>query len=311
MDLDPRKPFTIEAGRAAGLSRRQFGSADYPRVAHGLYVAAGVRTDALLRARPLLGRLTGDPHLSHQTAAELHGLWVPKSALLHVCRDAARKRLRPADIASHQCPCHGDGREPGDIQELAGVPVSSPLKCFRELADVLELVDLVILGDSLVRRSRCAPKDLVEAAAAGSGRGIRLARRAAGLVRAGVDSPMETRARMLRVLSGLPELETDLRFYDGQGQLVRRLDAGDRATLTAVEYDGRHHVQREEQWEADLLRRDEFEDQEWRIVTLVSKDIYTTPGRTVDRLARIFRRRGLTVGPRSHEWRRHFHGRET
>src|SRR5690606_22198504 len=104
-----------------------------------------------------------------------------------------------------------------------------------------------------------------------TGRGIRVARRAAGLVRAGVDSPMETRSRMLRVLSGLPELQTDLRFYWPNGDLRRRLDAGDRETRTAIEYDGRHHVERVAQWESDVLRREEFEDEEWRIMTLVSR----------------------------------------
>lgn len=120
---------------------------------------------------------------------------------------------------------------------------------------------------------------------------------------------METRARLLRVLSGFPELETDVRFYDEQGALQRRLDAGDCAPRTAVEYDGRHHIEREEQWEADLGRREEFEDQEWRILTLVSKDIYSTPGQTVERMTRIFRSRGIAVGRPSDEWRRHFPGR--
>ena len=37
------------------------------------------------------------------------------------------------------------------------------------------------------------------------GRGCRLARRAASLAREGVDSPQETRLRLLLVLAGLPE----------------------------------------------------------------------------------------------------------
>lgn len=296
-------PFTYRQARDRGLTRGRLLSDDYVQLLHGVYVRADVKVDGYVAARAILLVAQPGAFLSHHSAARLWGGVVPDHSLAHVSIPAGRGRSTRRDVV-----VHSSSRVP---TRFRGQPVTTAVDTFLDLAAYLELVDLVILGDSLVRRSRCAPKDLVEAAAAGSGRGIRLARRAAGLVRAGVDSPMETRSRMLRVLSGLPELETDLRFYDGQGQLVRRLDAGDRATLTAVEYDGRHHVQREEQWEADLLRRDEFEDQEWRIVTLVSKDIYTTPGRTVDRLARIFRRRGLTVGPRSHEWRRHFHGRET
>ena len=94
----------------------------------------------------------------------------------------------------------------------------------------------------------------------------------------------------------------------GDGNLRRRLDAGDRETRTAVEYDGRHHVAREEQWEADIGRREELEDDEWRIVTLTSKDIYKSPEETVERLRRIFRKRGMSVGPAKDEWRRYFPG---
>lgn len=120
---------------------------------------------------------------------------------------------------------------------------------------------------------------------------------------------MESRSRMLRVLSGLPELETDIRLYGPGGDLRRRLDAGDRASRTAVEYDGRHHVERVAQWESDVLRREEFEDEEWRIMTLVGRDIFATPGRTVERMARLFASRGIPTGRRSQEWRRYFPGR--
>lgn len=309
MDLDPRKPFTIEAGRAAGLSRRQFGSADYPRVAHGLYVAAGVRTDALLRARPLLGRLTGDPHLSHQTAAELHGLWVPKSALLHVCRDAARKRLRPADIASHQCPCHGDGREPGDIQELAGVPVSSPLKCFRELADVLELVDLVILGDSLVARGFVSPERLVADVADFHGDGAIRARRAASYVRAGVESPPESRSRMLLIAGGLPEPVVNLEVVTRGGRR-RRTDLGYKEWKVGGEYEGRHHAEDSAQYRSDIVRREEFDELGWRLILIESHGLYVDPMGTVDRMEAALRQAGWR-GPRKPwpDFRRHFPGR--
>lgn len=119
---------------------------------------------------------------------------------------------------------------------------------------------------------------------------------------------METRSRLLRVLSGLPELETDIRFYDAHGNLLRRLDSGDRKSKSAVEYDGRHHIERERHWEADIGRREEFENDDWRILTLVSKDIFRTPAQTIERQARFFRQRGIPVGKLKDEWRRYFRG---
>lgn len=75
-----------------------------------------------------------------------------------------------------------------------------------------------------------------------------------------------------------------------------------------MEYDGRQHIAREEQWVSDLGRREEFEDEEWGIVVLTSKDIYGTPGETVERLRRILRKRGMTIGPAKDDWRRYFPG---
>lgn len=190
-----------------------------------------------------------------------------------------------------------------------GLPITTPADVFLDLATHLSLVDLVVLGDSLVRRGRTTREALVEGLEEATGRGIHPARRAAALVRTGVDSPMETRSRLLRVLSGLPELETDIRIHDDDGQLIRRLDAGDQASKTAVEYDGRHHIERQSQWERDIVRRETFENEQWRIVPLVSKDIYVTPGLTIERLAEIFRLRGMSIGRPSDEWRRHFPGR--
>ena len=89
---------------------------------------------------------------------------------------------------------------------LGGVPVSTPVQAFLDLASVgVSLVDLVIAGDSLIKANGLAAQKFVAAAEAYQGRNARRARRAASLVRAAVDSPMETRIRLLIVLEGLPE----------------------------------------------------------------------------------------------------------
>jgi len=298
MNFDPTRPFLWATGRRHGISDRRLRSSEFVRLGYGAYLSAEVALDALTQARTAV--LVGGAHAfaSRHQAARLWGGVVPDTDLLHFSVPAGRSRSDRRDVAAHQ-----SRRTPVVFQ---GVPLTSPTDTFLDLVDDLGLVDLVVLGASLVRRGRATPEGLVAAAAAEPVSNRRLAQRAASLVRAGVDSAMETRARLLRVLSGLPELETDIRFYDAHGRLTRRLDAGDRATRTAVEYDGRHHIQREDQWVADLGRREGFEDDGWRLVTLVSPDIYRTPGKTVHRLERIFRARGMQVGRLSDEWRRHF-----
>lgn len=295
-----RAPFTYRMARAAGISRRGLQSEQFRRLLTGVYIAASVPVDGLIEARAALLTGRGDAFASHHTAARVWGGVVPHTPYLHVSVPRGTPRSGRADLV-----VHSSSRRP---QTFRKVSVTSPLDTFLDCATELDLVDLVVLGDSLVRKGRITPERLVQECRAATGRGARRARVAADLVRSGVDSPMETRARLLRVLSGLPELETDIRFHDEHGELVRRLDAGDRETRTGVEYDGRQHIEREQSWEADIDRREEFEDQEWRIVTLVSRDIFTTPGRTVDRLRRVLRRRGMRVGPPRDEWRRYFPG---
>lgn len=301
MSFDALTPFRWGDGHKAGLSNNKLNSPAYRKLVRGIYIDARASVDAQIEAQAAL--LVGGvaAFASHHTAARLYRAVVPHEPSLHVSVPPNRHRSDHPDVVAHR-----SRRLPTTFR---GVPITTPTDTFLDLAAYLSLVDLVVLGDSLVKRGRTTCEQLVTAAATASGRGCRLARRAASYVRAGVDSPMETRCRMLRVLSGLPELETDIRFHDADtGALLRRLDAGDRATRTAVEYDGKHHVQRETQWESDLARREEFADEEWRIVTLISKDIYRTPGETVRRLERVLRKRGMKFGPLKDEWRSHFRG---
>lgn len=301
MELDTTLPFTRRDALAAGITHHALVSGKYRLLLRGVYISPDAVVDGYVTARAALLAAHRSAFVSHHTAAALYRAAVPHTDRVHVSVPRGTSRSDRRDLL-----VHSSARVPTVFR---GQPVTTPVDTFLDLAAHLDLVDVVVLGDSLVRRGRTTPEALVAAADAGSGRGSRSARRASRLVRRGVDSPMETRSRLLRVLAGLPELETDIRFYDDLGNLRRRLDAGDRVTRTAVEYDGRHHVERREQWEADLGRREEFEDEEWRIVTLVSKDIYRTPEQTVERQARIFRQRGLPLGRRSQEWRRYFPGR--
>lgn len=303
MGLDDHQPFTYRQGRHAGISRRALESTAYRRLLGNVYISSTVPVDHVCQARAAVLAAQPGAFASLHTAAALWGGVVPHSHLAHVSVPAGHGRKQRQDLRTGS-----SSRRP---VQFRGVPTTSPTDTFMDLAAHLHLLDLVILGDSLVRRRRVTPGELVATAEQTTGRGIRVARRAAGLVRAGVDSPMETRSRMLRVLSGLPELQTDLRFYWPNGDLRRRLDAGDRETRTAIEYDGRHHVERVAQWESDVLRREEFEDQEWRIMTLVSKDIFVSPGRTIERMATVFASRGMRVGPRKDEWRRYFPERDS
>ena len=88
------------------------------------------------------------------------------------------------------------------------------------------------------------------------------ARRAASYVRARVDSPMETRLRLLLVLAGLPEPEVNRELRDELG-IVMRLDLCYPAIKVAIEYDVRQHLTSASQWERDVERRNDLVAQGW------------------------------------------------
>jgi hypothetical protein len=169
--------------------------------------------------------------------------------------EPTHRRPRPG-VRCHVC------RKP-DVRLVEGVPISAPAQLFAELSNMLCLVDLVVVGDHLVRQ-RLVTVDALMGHCRRATAHASLARRAAGLVRERVDSPMETRLRLLLVLAGLPEPEVNITLRDLDGVPVRRYDLMYRRARTIVEYDGRHHVEREQTWESDLVRREGIDHDEWR-----------------------------------------------
>ena len=175
----------------------------------------------------------------------------------------------------------------------------------------MSLVDLVVLGDSLLKANRIRSDQLVVAARDWPGRGSRLARRAAGFVRNGVDSPMETRLRMLIVLAGLPEPVVNHILYNAKGGWSKRFDLCYPDLKLVIEYDGRQHAENDEQWDHDLDRRESLDNDGWRIIVIRSKGLYQEPERTLERVAEAMRAQGAPNVPKRfrEDWRRHFPGR--
>jgi very-short-patch-repair endonuclease len=178
------------------------------------------------------------------------------------------------------------------------------------MASVLTFVDLVVLGDAIVRRSSVTPEGLVALCEASTDRHAKRALEAAGYVRDGVDSPMETRLRLLIVLAGLPEPKVNFKLYDAYGNLLRRFDLSYPELNLIVEYDGRQHAEDTEQYDTDIYRREDLDRGGWRIVVVTSKGIYQKPEETLFRVHRELKERRAPGLPRrlSDAWRAHFPG---
>lgn len=296
--LDTSQPFTRAAGLRAGLGKRLRSKA-FRQVLHGIYLSAAVEVTPLVEARAALVPFGPRAWASHATAARLLGLPIPPLPGHHVTVTDRKRRRNRSDVTCHLA-------RAGWVVTVDGVQVSSPRQVFLELAAMLSLVDLVVVGDHLVRQGRVNLTQLRDFCAKARGPGAAQARAAVAFVRERVDSPMETRLRMLIVLAGLPEPEVNLEVELPDGR--RRYDLCWPQARLIVEYDGRHHVEREAQWESDLGRREAIEDDGWRLVIVTAPGIYRTPDETVAKLQRLLIERGQPGVPRqlSDRWRPHF-----
>jgi hypothetical protein len=189
------------------------------RLFHGLYVRSGSKIGVHQMAAAALHISPPGSFASHETAAALWGAAVGDLNEVHVSVPKGSSRSERRGIAAHRATTDQNPRL------HRGLLVSDPTRVFLELAAARkDLVDLVALGDSLVRHKRTTPEDLVAAAEGYTGKGARLARRAASYIRSGVDSLTESRLRMLIVLGGLPEPEVNHVIRDQHGAWSRRLD---------------------------------------------------------------------------------------
>jgi len=303
--FDERVPFTRAEARAVGISAKSLVGGRYQRLFHDLHLSAEVVVTPAVRARAVLKICPPGSHASHFTAAELWGGIVPSQPLTHVSCPQPGKRSERRGVASHRLSRYAKTTQYRDIR------VSTAEQAFIDVACALPLVDLVVLGDSLVKARRTTVDRLVAAAKDWPGQGSRPARRAAGYVREAVDSPMETRTRMLMVLAGLPEPVVNHIVYDADGEWSKRFDLSYPPLKLIIEYDGRQHAENDEQWDRDLHRRESLDGDGWRLIVIRSKGIYVEPQRTLDRIADAMRALGARdVPPRfRQEWRRHFPGR--
>ena len=300
MHLDPLRPFTRAQAVAAGITDRQLRGSRYVQLLGGYYISSAVTDLARERTRAALMLHPAGAVATHFSAARLRKVPIPPQAVEHV------SVARPEDRRHrHGLRCHVAAIAAEQIEVIDGIRLSAPHQMFLELASQLSLVELVVVGDWLVRHGWTTCADLVEFCDSTHQRYAKRARAAAAYVRPRVDSPMETRLRMLLVLAGLPEPQVNLKIRHEDGGILLRFDLCYPEVKVAVEYDGRQHVETLEQWERDVERRDDTDG--WRVVTVTSKGIYKEPARTIARVERALVERGWRGRLRLRDdWRPYF-----
>lgn len=301
---DDHVPFTRHEALLDGISDRQLAGPRFRKVLTGYYLPAEVPYSPIHGIRAALMSHPEGAVASHFSVTRLLGAPVPHQPEEHVTvRDPRDRRHR------HGLRCHVGRLATSDVRRVDDVLITGPERTFLDLTAHLALLDHVALGDWMVARGMTTPGQLRDYCRRCHVRRAGDAAAAAALTRARVESPRETKLRLLLTLAGLPEPAVNMDVHDDAGVFVARLDHGYRKARLGVEYDGRQHLLDAGQWEKDVARRGRLEELGWRLIVVTSQQMYRHPATVLEQVHRALRERGYgDLAPLSDDWRPHFVG---
>jgi hypothetical protein len=274
----------------------------FRRLHQGVWICADVELTTEMRFDAARLALPPGAIGSHQLAAEILEAIVPKTPkpqfwLPESAKGSTYHGIRPHWYQGRPDSVLVDGRE-----------VTTAAKTFIDLATQLRLLDLVVFGDSVVRRGWTSQQELVAMSGAPGRRNIRLARLAAALVRPRVDSRPETLLRLLLILADLPEPETGLVVCDSDGGWIATPDLSYPKVKIAIEYDGQHHFTIRSQRVMDVARNANLIADGWKVIVVLDHHLFRQPEQTIMRVLTALHERGHPDAPRwpTDLWRPHF-----
>ena len=261
------RPFAVRTALDQGVDPERLRRGDITAPFVGTRVPAD-REPTLLDLCAVLTERRPECFISHATAARLHGLPLPArfrddDAIDLALFDPGRSP-RITGVRGH----HLDRRYTS-LVTVEGVRTCSPVSTWRQLAWMLSRVELVAVGDSLLRRQyslatidqmRSAVDSLV--GVPGHGRLYR----AFLDVRPGTDSGQESQLRIDLRSAGLPEPEINPAIRDARGEFIGYADMVFREQRVIVEYDGDHHRTDLDQYRKDVNRLNAFGRAGWLVI---------------------------------------------
>ena len=275
------RSFTVHEGRASGVMPSRLRAKDLWRPSREIRVPKGASQTLLDRVRPYTA-LGIETYVSHSTAALLYGIPLPRSLekaeSIHLTRPSEIMMPRRRGVVGHKRALSVD-----EVVFLNGVPVTAPARTWLDLSVLLAMEDLVAAGDYLVcehDRYFEEPKPaIVELGmlqdyyrAKRGLRGLQNARAALGLIRVGVDSPPETRLRLMLLRAGLPEFVPDYKIEGNAGERPVHTDLGCKDFKVCGEYEGEIHLTPEKQL-ADRNRDQRTRERGWMQVKVFNDDM--------------------------------------
>ena len=295
-------PFSTAQARLLGVPAARLRRGGLVHATRGGHLAAAPET-LVERAAAYQVAMPRHRAFSHLTAAVLWGLPLPRAleeaaasvdARLHVIAPTSDGMVTRAGVVGHR----------GLERRTVSTPVGTQLRVV-DVADTwcdlgelrrgtLTLTDLVVAGDAVValldaRAGRPVGVALLRETLRRRTRprGAVALRHALTHVRAGVRSPMESRARLMFVRAGFPEPEVNAPLTDAEGEWLAEGDLVWRGARLVGEYQGEEHAARRRRSD-DSFRRALLEDHDWRVREIWAEDVWK-PARRVATLTSFAR----------------------
>lgn len=283
----PQDPFRgSSALRNGRVTKNELRGPRFRRMFPDVYLPAALPADLATRSRGAALILPERGVLSGYSAAQLLGArCAPTDADVEITVPGGDFRTRSGLTV------HRDLLRDDEVCTRGGIPLTTELRTAWDLARWLPTVDAVVAVDALARTGGFAPSRLLRI----QDHYPRARWRACvpgvvDLANPLAESAMESRARLVLVLRGLPRPALQYEVFDERGQFVARLDMAYPELRIGIEYDGRGHLTRWEQ-ERDARRQNALDACGWSLLRLTSPDIWVHPDDTAERVRSSRRRR--------------------
>jgi hypothetical protein len=272
----------LDSGALTFRELRRFHEAIYP----GVWMPRGVEPTAVHRARAAWLWSRREAVVAGLSAAAVHGSkWIDDdlpAQLVHTNR-------RPPRLIS----VHTDRLLPGEVDQVGGMPVTTPARTAFDLGRRLSVDDGVQRIDALMNATdvKVAEIDAVIARHRRV-RGLRALRETLSYVDGGAESPYESLTRLLLLYNGFPRPQTQVPVFDEYGVVIARIDIGWPEYRVGVDFEGAHHFTDPGQRSWDVLRFTRIPELGWIDVRLTSGMLHHQPRQFLDRVGAALISRG-------------------
>jgi hypothetical protein len=265
-----------EGGLGSERIRELLRTAAIRHVLHGVYLDARVPDDLDSRGRCLSMRLPDGAAVCRRTAAWIYGVdgrmpdELTRVPPVECVVPVGREPVGRPGVRSYVAPMH-----PGDVQEVGGVPCTTPVRTAVDLLRWLPPHMGLAIADALAGRGLLETDVLtIELERWAGCHGVVQARRLAGLIEPGTESFGESWLRLRIVDAGFPRPVVQIEIVDEHGCVRYRLDLGWPDRCVAVEYDGEEFHSSPRDRRHDEARRNELLRLGWSVLAVGKGEVF-------------------------------------